>query len=79
MFFKIWIIKNFSCHVVEIIQKRRHKRSTKPKTTIEELERENLKLQIEIERLKKGYITKEVGAKYVIKSNLILVFSNKII
>ena len=65
--------------MVEIIQKRRHKRSTKPKTTIEELERENLKLQIEIERLKKGYITKEVGAKYVIKSNLILVFSNKII
>ena len=62
--------------MVEIIQKRRHKRSTKPKTTIEELERENLKLQIEIERLKKGYITKEVGAKYVIKSNLILVFSN---
>lgn len=65
--------------MVESIQKRRHKRSTKPKTTIEELERENLKLQIEIEKLKKGYITKEVGTKYVIKSNSILVFSNKII
>ncbi|HOI47463.1 MAG TPA: hypothetical protein PLR26_07045 [Bacilli bacterium] len=35
----------------------------KPKTTIEELEKENLKLQIEIERLKKGYLTKGVGAK----------------
>ena len=31
------------------------------KTTIEELQRENLKLQVEIERLKKGYFTKGVG------------------
>jgi len=35
----------------------------KPKTTIEELEKENLKLRIEIERLKKGYLTKGVGVK----------------
>ena len=37
--------------------------SCKPKTTVEELQRENLKLQIEIERLKKGYLTKGVGLK----------------
>ncbi|CDR30920.1 Uncharacterised protein [Acholeplasma oculi] len=37
----------------------------KPKTTIEELEKENIKLQIEIERLKKGYLVKGVGAKKV--------------
>lgn len=35
----------------------------KPKTTIEELQKENLKLRIEIERLKKGYLTKGVGVK----------------
>ena len=29
----------------------------------EELERENIKLKIEIERLKKGYYVKGVGAK----------------
>ena len=43
--------------------KGRPKGSCKPKTTIEELQRENLKLQVEIERLKKGYLTKVVGAK----------------
>lgn len=43
--------------------KGRPKGSTKPKTTIEQLEKENLKLQIEIERLKKGYLTKGVGVK----------------
>jgi transposase-like protein len=43
--------------------KGRPKGSFKPKTTIEELERENLKLRIENERLKKGYLTKGVGAK----------------
>lgn len=43
--------------------KGRPKGSFKPKTTIEELEKENLKLQIEIERLKKGYLTKGVGVK----------------
>ena len=37
----------------------------KAKTTIEELEKENIKLQIEIERLKKGYLVKGVGAKKV--------------
>lgn len=41
----------------------RPKGSCNPKTTIEELQRENLKLQVEIERLKKGYLTKGVGAK----------------
>lgn len=35
----------------------------KPRTTIEELEKENIKLKIEIERLKKGYLTKGVGAE----------------
>lgn len=35
----------------------------KPRTTIEELEKENIKLKVEIERLKKGYLTKGVGAK----------------
>lgn len=35
----------------------------KPRTTIEELEKENLKLKIEVERLKKGYLTKGAGAK----------------
>jgi len=35
----------------------------KPKTTIEELEKENIKLRVEIERLKKGYLTKGVGAR----------------
>jgi len=43
--------------------KGRPKGTFKPKTTIEELERENLKLKIENERLKKGYLTKGVGAK----------------
>jgi hypothetical protein len=43
--------------------KGRPKGTTKPKTTIEQLEKENLKLQIEIERLKKGYLTKGVGVK----------------
>ena len=43
--------------------KGRPKGSFKPKTTIEELEKENLKLRIENERLKKGYLTKGVGAK----------------
>lgn len=43
--------------------KGRPKGTLKPKTTIEELQKENLKLQIEIERLKKGYLTKGVGAK----------------
>lgn len=33
----------------------------KPKTTIEELERENIKLRIEIERLKKVILRKELG------------------
>ena len=41
----------------------RPKGTFKPKTTIEELEKENLKLRIENERLKKGYLTKGVGAK----------------
>lgn len=40
----------------------------KAKTTIEELEKENIKLQIEIERLKKGYLVKGVGAKKVFVS-----------
>jgi len=35
----------------------------KPRTTIEELEKENIKLKVEIERLKKGYLTKGVGAE----------------
>lgn len=39
----------------------RPKGSCKMKTPIEELQRENLKLQVEIERLKKGYFTKGVG------------------
>lgn len=43
--------------------KGRPKGSTKPKSTIEELERENLKLKIEIERLKKGYYVKGVGQR----------------
>ena len=43
--------------------KGRPKGTLKPKTTIEELQKENLKLQVEIERLKKGYLTKGVGAK----------------
>ena len=37
--------------------------TVKPRTTIEELEKENLKLKIEVERLKKGYLTKGVGVK----------------
>lgn len=37
--------------------------TVKPRTTIEELEKENLKLRIEVERLKKGYLTKGVGVK----------------
>lgn len=44
-------------------KKGRPKGTFKPKTTIEELQKENLKLQVEIERLKKGYLTKGVGAK----------------
>lgn len=40
----------------------------KAKTTIKELEKENIKLQIEIERLKKGYLVKGVGAKKVFVS-----------
>ena len=44
-------------------KKGRPKGTLKPKTTIEELQKENLKLQVEIERLKKGYLTKGVGAK----------------
>ena len=43
--------------------KGRPKGTLKPKTTIEELQKENLKLQVEVERLKKGYLTKGVGAK----------------
>ena len=35
----------------------------KPKTRLEELELENLKLKIEVSRLKKGYLLKGVGAK----------------
>ena len=35
----------------------------KPRSTIEELEKENLKLKIKVERLKKGYLTKGVGVK----------------
>lgn len=37
--------------------------SCKPKTTVEELQRENLKLQIEIERLKKVILRKELVSK----------------
>jgi len=48
--------------------KGRPKGTYKPKTTIEELQKENLKLVIENERLKKGYITKGVGAKKVFVS-----------
>ena len=44
-------------------KKGRPKGTFKPKTTIEELQKENLKLQVEIERLKKGYLTKGVGVK----------------
>ena len=40
--------------------KGRPKGSTKPKSTVEELERENLKLKIEIERLKKVIMWKEL-------------------
>lgn len=43
--------------------KGRPKGTFKPKATIEELQKENLKLQVEIERLKKGYLTKGVGSK----------------
>lgn len=35
----------------------------KPKTELERLELENLKLKLEVERLKKGYIVKGDGAK----------------
>lgn len=35
----------------------------KPRTTIEELEKENIKLKIEIERLKKVILRKELGPK----------------
>lgn len=38
-------------------------RPKKATNRIEELERENVKLQIEIERLKKGYYVKGVGQK----------------
>ena len=48
--------------------KGRPKGTYKPKTTIEELQKENLKLVIENERLKKGYITKGVGGKKVFVS-----------
>jgi len=48
--------------------KGRPKGTYKPRTTIEELQKENLKLVIENERLKKGYITKGVGAKKVFVS-----------
>ena len=43
--------------------KGRPKGTLTPKTTIEELQKENPKLQVEIERLKKGYLTKGAGAK----------------
>ena len=35
----------------------------KPKTRIEQLEQENLRLKIEVERLKKGYFVKGDGAR----------------
>ena len=44
-------------------KKGRPKGTFKPKTAIEELQKDNLKLQVEIERLKKGYLTKGVGVK----------------
>lgn len=43
--------------------KGRPKGSIKPRNRIEELEKENLSLKIQIERLKKGYVTKGVGLK----------------
>jgi len=43
--------------------KGRPKGTFKPRTSIEALQKENLKLQVEIERLKKGYLTKGVGVK----------------
>jgi transposase len=43
--------------------KGRPKGSIKPRNRIEELEKENLNLKIQIERLKKGYVTKGVGSK----------------
>ena len=51
--------------------KGRHKGTYKPRNRIEELERENLQLKIQIERLKKGYLTKGVGSKkeFIIISN----------
>ena len=38
-------------------------RTKKPKTREEQLERENAKLKVEIERLKKGYYVKGVGQR----------------
>lgn len=51
--------------------KGRPKGTYKPRNRIEELERENLQLKIQIERLKKGYLTKGVASKkeFVIISN----------
>lgn len=51
--------------------KGRPKGTYKPRNRIEELERENLQLKIQIERLKKGYLTKGVGSKkeFIIISN----------
>lgn len=43
--------------------KGRPKGSIKPRNRIEELEKENISLKIQIERLKKGYLTKGVGSR----------------
>ena len=64
--FRLWI-KRYAEYGIEGLNSNTGKGSTgcskKPKTRIEQLEQENLRLKIEVERLKKGYFVKGDGAK----------------
>ena len=68
--FRKWIkqyeklgIEGLQSRTGKCTEKRNSRKSKKPQTREEELERENLKLRIEIERLKKGYYVKGVGQR----------------
>ena len=64
--FRLWI-KRYAEYGIEGLKNNTGKGSTgcpkKSKTRIEQLEQENLRLKIEVERLKKGYYVKGDGAR----------------